>query len=202
MSGQDPTIGPEAVTKTAQNEAPRGRIVIAEDDEATRMLLTTVLTRARFAVCSFANGQLAFDAVRADPPDIILFDWVMPVMDGRTAAALLKADAKTRGIPIIMLTTHSQIEERVMALESGVQDFLTKPFDARELIARIDLQMRWRKVLAVDANQRFAAERLELYSGRETRIGKRIEGPAGDSSFFDRIWGASGGKSRSSKLGR
>ena len=202
MSGQDPKIGPEAVTKTAQKEAPRGRIVIAEDDEATRMLLTTVLTRARFAVRSFANGQLAFDAVRADPPDIILFDWVMPVMDGRTAAALLKADAKTRGIPIIMLTTHSQIEERVMALESGVQDFLTKPFDARELIARIDQQIRWRKVLAVDANQRFAAERLELYSGRETHIGKRIESPAGDSGFFDRIWGASGGKSRSSKLGR
>ena len=194
MSGQDQTTGPEAVTKTAQNEAPRGRIVIAEDDEATRMLLTAVLTRAHFAVRSFANGQLACDAVRADPPDVILFDWVMPVMDGRTAAALLKADAKTRGIPIVMLTTRSLIEERVEALESGVQDFLTKPFDARELIARVDQQMRWRKVLAVDANKRFAVERLELYSGRETRIAKRIEGPASDSGFFDRIWGARGEK--------
>jgi len=168
--------------------------VIAEDDEATRMLLTAVLTRAHFAVRSFANGQLACDAVRADPPDVILFDWVMPVMDGRTAAALLKADAKTRGIPIVMLTTRSLIEERVEALESGVQDFLTKPFDARELIARVDQQMRWRKVLAVDANKRFAVERLELYSGRETRIAKRIEGPASDSGFFDRIWGARGEK--------
>jgi len=194
VSGQDQTTGPEAVTKTAQNEAPRGRIVIAEDDEATRMLLTAVLTRAHFAVRSFANGQLACDAVRADPPDVILFDWVMPVMDGRTAAALLKADAKTRGIPIVMLTTRSLIEERVEALESGVQDFLTKPFDARELIARVDQQMRWRKVLAVDANKRFAVERLELYSGRETRIAKRIEGPASDSGFFDRIWGARGEK--------
>jgi two-component system phosphate regulon response regulator PhoB len=201
MSEQDPSIGRKVVTKNAQveSEAPRGRIVIAEDDEATRILLTAVLTRAHFVVSSFENGQLACDAVRADPPDVILFDWSMPVMDGRTAAALLKADAKTRGIPIVMLTTHSQIEERVAALESGVQDFLTKPFDARELIARVVQQMRWRKVLAVDANQRFAAERLELYSGRETRIGKRTERPAGDSEFFDRIWGASGGKSRSSQ---
>jgi two-component system phosphate regulon response regulator PhoB len=170
--------------------------VIAEDDEATRILLTAVLTRAHFTVRSFENGRLACDAVQADPPDVILLDWSMPVMDGRAAAELLKADPTTRGIPIVMLTTHSQIEELVAALESGIQDFLSKPFDARELIARIDQQMRWRKVLAVDANQRFAVERLELYSGRETRTGKPTERPAGDSDFFDRIWGAR--KSRSS----
>ncbi len=179
-------------------EAPRGKIVIAEDDESTRLLLCAVLTRAGFTVAAFENGQLACDAVRSERPDVILLDWMMPVMDGRVAAETLKADPHTRGIPIVMLTTHAQIEERVVALEAGVQDFLAKPFDARELIARIDQQMRWRKVLAVDANAAFAAERLQLYSGSETRNGKRPD-TSGEPDFFDRIWGS--GRDKKAKRG-
>jgi two-component system phosphate regulon response regulator PhoB len=66
----------------------------------------------------------------------------MPVMDGREAAERLKADAGTRTIPILMLTTHSHDEERISALQAGVQDFLTKPFDACELVERIERQVR------------------------------------------------------------
>jgi CheY-like chemotaxis protein len=120
----------------------RGTVVIADDDVATRMLLCRVLTRAAFTVFAVENGELACEAVRLRRPDVILLDWVMPVMDGRRAAELLKADADTRPIPIVMLTTHSHISDRALALASGVQDFLTKPFDARTLVECIDQQMR------------------------------------------------------------
>ena len=102
-------------------------------------------------------------------------------MDGQTAVEELKADPQTRGIPIIMLTTQSDISERVVALEAGVQDFLTKPFDARELVARIEQQMCWRKMLAVDANAAFTNDRLKLYCP-DSPVDKSVP------SIFDRIW--------------
>lgn len=126
----------------------RGTVVIADDDDATRMLLCRVLTRAAFTVHAVENGELACEAARLLRPDVILLDWMMPVMDGRRAVELLKADAATRAIPVVMLTTHSQIEERIVALEAGVQDFLSKPCDARELVACIEQQMRWRATVA------------------------------------------------------
>jgi len=126
----------------------RGTVVIAEDDAATRMLLCQVLTRAAFTVYAVENGKLACEAVRLRRPDVILLDWVMPVMDGLRAAERLKADVATRAIPIVMITTHSQIKDRDLALEVGVQDFVTKPFDACELLACIDQQMRWRTIMS------------------------------------------------------
>lgn len=129
----------------------RGTIVVADDDAATRILLCRVLSRASFTVHAVENGELACEAVRERQPDVVLLDWMMPVMDGRRAVEVLKADASTRAIPIVMLTTHSALEDRIIALETGVQDFLTKPFDARELVACIDGQMRWRSTVANDA---------------------------------------------------
>jgi DNA-binding response OmpR family regulator len=136
----------------------RGTIVIAEDDAATRQLLCRVLQRAAFTVYAVKNGKLACEAVRLRRPDVILLDWVMPVMDGLHAAELLKADVTTRAIPIVMITTHSQIEDRHLALGAGVQDFVTKPFDSAELLACVDQQRRWRTIVvgARGANRRCA----------------------------------------------
>lgn len=156
------------------------------------MLLCAVLSRVGFRARAFENGKLAIDAVHRERPDVILLDWMMPVMDGPRAVEVLKADVETRGIPIVMLTTQSQIEERVVALEAGVQDFLTKPFDPRELIARIDQQMRWRKMLALDKNEAFAAERLQLYRNSENRFEKAADG----TDFFDRLWSGDPKKKR------
>jgi DNA-binding response OmpR family regulator len=178
--GQSTTTEPET----------SGRIVIAEDDEATRMLLDRVLTRAGFTVHSCENGQLAYDAVRRDGADVVLLDWMMPVMDGPTAVAHLKANLATRGIPVVMLTAQSEINERVVAFENGVQDFLTKPFDTRELVARIEQQLRWRRMLAVDANAAFTSKRLELYRPMDRDSAAHVDGRS-VPSFLDRIWGIS-----------
>ncbi len=187
MSSREPTV-----------PTSRGTIVIADDDDATRALLRQILTRAKFTVHACENGELACAAVGRELPDVILLDWMMPVMDGPTAVARLKADITTRGIPIVMLTTQSEIEERVSALQAGVQDFLTKPFDARELVARIEQQMRWRRTLAVDANTAFAGDRLRLY--RPKADAAVAEEQAG-SSFFDRIWGSDSPKLKKKRFG-
>jgi len=169
---------------TNETSRSQGTILIADDDEPTRELLCQILRRAGFVVRALENGQLACLEARRDAPDVILMDWVMPVMDGRAAVEELKSDPRTRGIPIIMLTAQSEIDERVIALGAGVQDFVTKPFEPRELIARIEQQMRWRRMLAADANVAFAADRLALYRPVPSGAGDQPE------SFFDRIWGS------------
>lgn len=131
-------------------ESGRGHVLLADDDAAIRKLLETLLTRNGFEVTAVANGQLAIEAAAQRRPDLILLDWVMPVLDGRTAAERLKHDDRTQDIPIVMLTSQSRTEDKVAALEAGAQDYLTKPFDSRELVARIEQQLRWRKLLAAD----------------------------------------------------
>jgi diguanylate cyclase (GGDEF)-like protein/PAS domain S-box-containing protein len=147
----------------------RGTIVLAEDDLATRTVLSRMLTRENFRVVAVENGRLACEAVRQERPDVVVLDWLMPVMDGRAAVEELKASAATRSIPIVMLTSLSQVDERIIALESGVQDFLSKPCDPRELIACIEQQLRWRQGLAVDAHVAFMAERKALGEANERR---------------------------------
>lgn len=142
------TIGSPAAELNAPPPPPsRGKVVIAEDDDATRMLLRQILTSAGFRVDAVADGKLACEAVRLQRPDVILLDWLMPVMDGLSAAKLLKEDIATRAIPIVMITTRSKIEDRDLALEIGVQDFVPKPFVPAELVACIDQQMRWREII-------------------------------------------------------
>jgi DNA-binding response OmpR family regulator len=172
------------------NLEPRGTIVIAEDDPVTRMLLCRVLTKAHFTVHACENGLLACDAVRREAPDVVLLDWMMPVMDGPAAVEYLKANVETRAIPVVMLTTQSDVEERVVALRTGIQDFMTKPFDSRELIARIDQQIRWRKLLAVDTSAAFTGDRLRLYRSAEQSPKTRMARPA-VPGLLDRMWGQS-----------
>ena len=84
-----------------------------------------MLSREAFRVIAVENGRLACDAVLREKPDVILLDWRMPVMDGPAALQELRAHEETRGIPIVMLTSYSQVDERIIALETDVQDFLT-----------------------------------------------------------------------------
>ena len=125
--------------------APRGRILIADDDAQIRALLVALLERRGFECIDVPNGWAAYEAAQRERPDLVLIDWMMPVMDGRETVARLKADPSTRDIPVVMLTGQSQIDDKVAALEAGVQDFITKPFDSRELVARVEQQLRWRR---------------------------------------------------------
>ncbi len=128
-----------------------GRLLIADDDASIRKLLCTILEKDGFTVTAVANGLLAYETARRERPDLILLDFMMPILDGRETAMRLKADDATKDIPIVMVTGQTLIEDKVAALEAGAQDYVTKPFDARELLARIHQQLRWRKLLSDDA---------------------------------------------------
>ena len=134
-------------TSEAESE-PRGTILVADDDPAIRSLLRLVLSKRGFTVVDVENGEKALAQVAQSRPDLILIDWVMPVLDGPATVRRLKADHATRDIPVVMLTSQSHVDEKVAALEAGVQDFVLKPFESRELVARLEQQLRWRNLLA------------------------------------------------------
>jgi CheY-like chemotaxis protein len=135
----------EAIS-SATSDAPR-KILIADEDDALRKSVRAVLCSAGYEVVEATTGPEAIEKTRAELPDLVVMAWLLPVVNGKDATVQLKADPSTRHIPILMLTKRTRIEDKVEALSAGVQDFMTKPFDFRELLARIEQQVRWRKLL-------------------------------------------------------
>lgn len=144
-SAQSAVAAAAALSGAESNE--RGLVLIADDDPSIRTLLRTILGRAGFGVAEAADGRQAVERARELRPDLVVMDWEMPYLDGRDAAAELKSDLATAQLPIVMLTSRSRIEDKVDALGVGVQDFITKPFDYREFMARIEQQVRWKRLL-------------------------------------------------------
>jgi DNA-binding response OmpR family regulator len=127
-----------------------GRILIVDDDIGVRTLVRHVLQREGFAVIEAPNGVVGHARAMEFRPDLIIIDWMMPELDGHDAAIRLKADPFTAAIPIVMLTSRSQPGDKVAALSAGVQDFLTKPFEAATLTRSVRQQLRWRRLLSDD----------------------------------------------------
>ncbi len=132
----------------ASEEGETGRILICDDDDGIRLLMRHVLQRDGFEVIEAANGLVAQARALEFSPDLIIIDWMMPVLDGHDAVVRLKADPFTAATPIVMLTSRSQAADKVAALAAGVQDFLAKPFEPATLTTTIRQQLRWRKLLA------------------------------------------------------
>ena len=108
-------------------------VVLAEDDLDIQLVARLALKRVGFAVTVVGNGQEALEAVRAEAPDVILLDWMMPELDGPETCRRLKADPATSGIPVIFLTAKSQETEIQRGLSLGAAGYVTKPFDALTL---------------------------------------------------------------------
>jgi len=114
----------------------RPRVLIADDNADVRHYLTRLL-RAEYVVENAENGKVALDAARADPPDLVLSDVVMPVLDGVALVQALRDDERTRTIPIILVSARAGEEAALEALDAGADDYLLKPFSAKELLARV-----------------------------------------------------------------
>jgi len=108
-------------------------VILAEDDLDIQLVARLALKRAGFDVTVVGNGQEALDAVKAQPPDVILLDWMMPTLDGPETCRRLKADPATASIPVIFLTAKSQQAEIQRGLSLGAAGYVTKPFDALAL---------------------------------------------------------------------
>jgi CheY-like chemotaxis protein len=119
-------------------------ILIVDDQADNRGMLSELLGGEGYKTLEAASGMEAMDCIANREPDLILLDVSMPDMDGFAVASLLKADPKTSGIPIIMVTAHTGRGARVVGLHAGVEDYLTKPVDAPELLLKVRNLLRLR----------------------------------------------------------
>jgi two-component system, cell cycle response regulator DivK len=112
-------------------------ILLADDHEDNRLALLTVLEREGYATLGAANGQQAVEVAREHMPDLILMDLAMPVMDGRTAMQTLRADPRTAGIPIVVLTAMALSVDRDRLVAEGFDGLLIKPCMPPNLVAEV-----------------------------------------------------------------
>ena len=119
-------------------------VLVVEDDPAIQELVKFTLEEAGFGVIVAASAEDALARISAILPDVALIDWMLPGMSGLALAQRIRAEARTRPLPIIMLTARAAESDRVAGLEQGADDYLTKPFSPRELVARIRAVLRRR----------------------------------------------------------
>ncbi|MEW8662316.1 MAG: phosphate regulon transcriptional regulator PhoB [Candidatus Thiodiazotropha sp.] len=113
------------------------RILAVDDEPAVGEMLRFILEQDGFQADFVEDATQAINQIRKSKPDLILLDWMMPGMSGLELAGRLKKDRDTAGIPIIMLTAKGEEDDKVRGLDIGAEDYVTKPFSARELLARI-----------------------------------------------------------------
>ena len=119
------------------------RILLVEDDRSLSRAVSTILQKNNYSVDCVENGQIALDYLEEDIYDAVIMDIMMPVMDGITALKNLRK--RGSNIPVLMLTAKTEIDDKVEGLDNGANDYLTKPFDTRELLARIRVLTRSEK---------------------------------------------------------
>jgi sigma-B regulation protein RsbU (phosphoserine phosphatase) len=143
-----------------QAAAQKGNILIVDDTAANLRLLSQMLGEQGYHVRPVPDGTLALAAVRAEPPDLILLDIRMPGMDGYEVCEHLKADAQSRDIPVIFISAIDAIEDKVRAFTVGGADYVTKPFQLKEVLARMETHLALRRLQAQlqDANRKMAQE--------------------------------------------
>jgi diguanylate cyclase (GGDEF)-like protein len=117
-------------------------ILIADDDPDLRDILRSVFEPSGFTVAEADNGRRALEAIRTTPPDLVILDYMMPEMTGPQVCEQLKQDLVLRHIPVIMLTGKSEIQDKVYGLDAGADDYLVKPFEPKELLARVKMVLR------------------------------------------------------------
>ncbi|MDU2064809.1 MAG: response regulator transcription factor [Sporomusaceae bacterium] len=119
-----------------------GKILIVDDEENIRELVKYNLERSGFLTVECGDGLAALELVKKEKPNLVLLDLMLPSLDGLEVCRALKQNQDTTAIPIIMLTAKDEEVDKVLGLELGADDYLTKPFSARELIARIKAVLR------------------------------------------------------------
>ncbi len=118
------------------------RILVVDDEAAIRQMLAFALTGEGYITTEACNADQAQDAIHTNRPDLILLDWMMPGLTGVDLARRLKRNPETKDLPIIMLTARGEEHEKIKGLDTGADDYVTKPFSIQELMARIRAVLR------------------------------------------------------------
>ncbi len=143
ISANSKTISADSKTRTTLPDPPvsPAHILVVDDNADMRDYLQRLLSK-RWQVTAVANGAVALAAIAVEPPDLVLTDVMMPELDGFELLSALRADPKTKGIPIILLSACAGEEVAIEGLQAGADDYLIKPFAANELIARVDSHLQ------------------------------------------------------------
>jgi len=151
------------------------KILIVEDEPAIQELLAFNVMQAGFQALRAEDGDSAWQQIRANVPDLILLDWMLPNTSGVILAKQFRADARTKDIPIIMLTARGEERDKILGLESGADDYITKPFSPRELMARIRAVLRRHIPAMPDETVSSGGLELSSTTHRVSAKGKGIE---------------------------
>jgi two-component system phosphate regulon response regulator PhoB len=165
----------EAITHQTWTPAMSTSILVVEDEPAIQELLRLNLEDAGFTVHTVADAESAQAQIRSALPDLILLDWMLPGQSGLAFARTLRADARTRELPIIMVTARADEADRVSGLEAWVDDYVTKPFSPRELKARIKTVLRRRAPESAQEILTIGALMLDPTTHRVTADGMAVE---------------------------
>ncbi len=114
------------------------KILVVDDEPNIVKLVSFILTSRGYDVIEALLGAEGIKKAKAEKPDMIVLDVMMPKMDGFEAAKKLKADPATRDIPILMLSSKAQFEDKMKGIDSGAMDYITKPFDKQELLKKVE----------------------------------------------------------------
>jgi two-component system alkaline phosphatase synthesis response regulator PhoP len=144
----------------------RERILVVDDEEDLLELVNYNLSREGFRVECVSSGEAALAAARKNLPDLVVLDLLLPSVDGLEICRLLKSDHKTKHIPIIMLTAKGEESDMVAGLELGADDYMTKPFSPRVLLARIKAILRRKAKEASDEDTAIHVHELVIHPGR------------------------------------
>ncbi|MEA5444359.1 phosphate regulon transcriptional regulator PhoB [Gammaproteobacteria bacterium AB-CW1] len=183
------------------------QILIVEDDAAIREMIAFSLKRAGFAVSEAEDAEQARLRIAEQLPDLVILDWMLPDTSGLEYARFLKREELTRRLPVIMLTARSEEDDKIRGFESGVDDYITKPFSSREMIARIEAVLRRAAPESEDEQVKINGLEVNLASHRVSADGQSVDlGPTEYRllTFFmthpdrvytrgqllDRVWGS------------
>jgi len=156
------------------NSALKPLVLVVEDEADIVTLLKYNLEKEGFRVVAAGDGEEALLLAGEQTPHIVLLDWMLPLMSGLEVCRQLRRNPKTRDIPIIMLTARGEEGDRVRGLNSGADDYLTKPFSPTELVARMRAVLRRSAPALNDETLRFGDVEMDLASHRVRRQGRDV----------------------------
>ena len=153
----------------------RGRILLVEDDRALTELLSYHFTREDFEIQHTPDGEEALLLASENPPDVVLLDWMIEGTSGIEVCRRLRRRPETANVPIIMLTARGEEADRVRGLETGADDYVTKPFSPRELVARVGAVLRRVRPALAGEELSYADIRMDVVAHKVTRGGDPIQ---------------------------
>ena len=150
------------------------RVLVVEDEAPLVTLLRYNLEKEGFEVCEAADGEEALAQIVERKPDIVLLDWMLPLVSGIEVCRRIRRSPETRSLPVIILTARGEEADRVRGLDSGADDYVVKPFSPSELVARLRAVMRRTHPGSAQDVLRFADVELDTAAHRVARAGKPV----------------------------